>query len=454
MATSPTRPPVLLADRPPARAGDPVHAIETPALIVDLDAFDANCDRLATRAAAWPHVRLRPHAKAHKTPQLASRMARLLGPSAFAGLAVQKTGEAEAMAAAFAPGGGGVPPAATLLLTNEVVCPARLGRLAALAASLPGRVGLAVDSEAGVAAAAAAASAAATRLGVVIDCEAGQARCGVPDPPAAAALARSVLAHPASLALWGVQAYHGGIQHVRARREREAAVRGVAARAAAAAAAVREVVVAAGPSAASSTTPFLITGGGTGTWALDAAAGVLTEVQPGSFCFGDADYGANEEGLASGGGGDGGGEEHAWAQALWVLTQTMSVAPGRAVVDAGSKAVDTGSGPPRPAGRAAGLAYAGAGDEHGVLTVVAGGGGGGHHPPVPTPPADGGATAAAWGGSGSAAAAAAALPPLGAKVWLQPSHCDPTVNLYDWIVGVKGGVVEGVWRVAGRGPGV
>lgn len=40
---------------------------------------------------------------------------------------------------------------------------------------------------------------------------------------------------------------------------------------------------------------------------------------------------------------------------------------------------------------------------------------------------------------------------LGDKLRLIPGHCDPTVNMYDWIVGVRKGVVEEVWRVAGRG---
>ena len=118
----------------------------------------------------------------------------------------------------------------------------------------------------------------------------------------------------------------------------------------------------------------------------------------------------------------------------------MSVSAGRAVVDAGTKAVDTGSGPPVPAGAAAGLAFTPAGDEHGVLTASAGDGTAAAAPP---PPEDGGVTSFT-----------STLPPLGTKVWLQPSHCDPTVYLYDWSVGVKGGVVEGVWRVGARGPGM
>jgi D-threonine aldolase len=424
-----------LADRPPARVGQAVSSVETPALMVDLDAFDRNVARLRARAAAYPGLGLRPHFKAHKTPELAVRVAQGLGRQCV-GLACQKVGEVECALAA----GPALP--GTVLLTNEVVCPTRLARLAACAAAHPGRVGLAVDSREGVEAASAAAAAAGARLGVVVDADAGQARCGVVGGPAAVAdLARAVLSQPSSLDLWGVQAYHGGIQHVREIADRRAAVARVAEVAASAAAAVREVV-----GNDSTPPPLIVTGGGTGTWALDAEAGALTEVQPGSFVFHDADYARNAESWVVGGEKDGqngdDGKSGGWEQSLWVLTQVMSTAPGRAVVDAGLKAVDVLSGPPIPVGPGGtgGLSYAGAGDEHGILRVEEEGG------TTARPPPPAGGCGSDW--------PAGALPPLGAKVWLQPSHCDPTVNLYDWIVGVRGGVVEGVWRVAARGPGV
>lgn len=399
-----------LADRPPARVGDPIAAVETPALVVDLAAFDDNCARLRERAAAFPGLGLRPHFKAHKTPELAVRAAKALGPQ-FIGMSTQKVGETEAALSA----GCDLP--GSVLLTNEVVCRTRLARLASLAAAYPGRVGLAIDCAAGADAAADAAVGAGAKLGVVVDVDVGQARCGVAGPAAAADLARHIMSKP-SLDLWGIQAYHGGIQHVRAVADRKAAVERVAGIAAEAVAAVRGVV--------GSDADLVVTGGGTGTWALDAQAGALTEVQPGSFVFSDGDYGRNDDGGA-------------WVPSLFVLTQVMSASPGRAVVDAGLKAVDILSGPPLPMGPAGCslLSYSGAGDEHGVLRVEDG-----PSSTRPRPP-DGGSD---W--------SAGAMPPLGAKVFLQPSHCDPTVNLYDWIVGVRGGVVEGVWRVAGRGPGV
>ncbi len=40
---------------------------------------------------------------------------------------------------------------------------------------------------------------------------------------------------------------------------------------------------------------------------------------------------------------------------------------------------------------------------------------------------------------------------LGDRVWLMPGHCDPTINLYDWYVAVRGGQVEAIWPITARG---
>ena len=151
----------------------------------------------------------------------------------------------------------------------------------------------------------------------------------------------------------------------------------------------------------------VVTGAGTGTWQHERDSGVYTEIQPGSYIFMDADYHRNA--LAP--------DEHHFEQSLYVVATVMS-APvrERAVVDAGLKAFAFDSGPPQVYG-ARGLDYVKASDEHGVLAVAAD-----RDPPLP-----------------------------GDRVWLIPGHCDPTVNLYDWIVGVRGTRVECLWPVAARG---
>jgi D-serine deaminase-like pyridoxal phosphate-dependent protein len=363
--------------------GDPLSRIDTPALVVDLDAMERNLARMAAFARG-AGVRLRPHAKMHKSAELA----RLQIAAGAVGVCVQKTSEAEALAAK------GI---LDLYVSNEVVAPAKLARLAALARDLAargGRLAVAVDSALGVAGLASAVRAAGAEVDVLVEIDVGQGRCGVPpadrDPAAAVALARQVAASP-GLRLAGLQAYHGKAQHVRTPEGRRAAVAAVAASARATRAALER---------AGLPCP-LVTGAGTGTFALEAEAGVHGELQPGSYLFMDRDYAENDPGPA------GPRFEHA----LFVLTEVVSVAADRAVVDAGHKSHAVDSGLPRvhdPAG-ALRLSFENGGDEHGIVRAAPGG----------------------------------LLPALGERLWLVPGHCDPTVNLHDRMVGVRGGLAAG-----------
>jgi D-serine deaminase-like pyridoxal phosphate-dependent protein len=145
----------------------------------------------------------------------------------------------------------------------------------------------------------------------------------------------------------------------------------------------------------------LVTGAGTGTFALEAAGGVHGELQPGSYLFMDRDYADNEPDPA----------EPRFEHALFVLTEVMSAGADRAVVDAGHKTHAVDSGLPwvhDPSGRFR-LSFENGGDEHGILRATGGG----------------------------------PLPRLGDRLWLVPGHCDPTVNLHDRMVGVRGGLVDG-----------
>ena len=374
----------------PARPGDPVTAIDTPALVIDLDAMERNLARMA--AFARDHrVRLRPHAKMHKSAELARQQM----AHGAVGVCVQKTAEAEALAA------GGV---SNIYISNEVIAPAKLVRVAALALRLQrdgGQLAIAVDSEHGVKALAEAMHHAhGAHIDVFIEIDVGHGRCGVPPGDTVLALARAIAPHRA-LRLAGLQAYHGSAQHRRAPAEREAAL----ADAAQAVRDTRDLLIRHGFG------PLLVTGAGTGTYALETASGLWGELQMGSYLFMDADYAANQAAPHS----------PPFEHALFVKAQVVSRQGDRAVCDAGHKSHAIDSGLPTvlvPTG----LAFANGGDEHGVLRAV-------------TPDA--------------------VLPAIGDTVWLIPGHCDPTVNLHDWLVGVRGGLqqgfVERLIRVDARG---
>lgn len=368
---------------PPAQPGMREGEIETPALVVDLDAFEANLGAMTDRLAGTGVV-LRPHAKTHKSPVIAHIQAAY----GAVGQCVQKVGEAEALA------WGGV---TDILVTNEVVGRQKLARLAALANLA--RIGICADHPDQVDAIEAAASEAGTALSVLVEIDVGGRRCGVVSPEEAAALAKRI-ANSGSLSFGGLQAYHGGAQHLRTFEERRAAI----------GAAIDTVKEALSHLKQAGIACPTVTGAGTGTFEIEAASGVYTELQAGSYCFMDADYGRNLD--------SGGAPVSLFRQSLFVLTSVMSVTrDGAAVVDAGHKAVAIDSGLPLVHGMPD-IAYVGASDEHGSLTF---------------PPSLGRPLA------------------LGRKLRLVPGHCDPTVDRYDWYVGVRKGRVETLWPIPARG---
>ena len=377
-----------------ASIGLRVDQIDTPALVVDLDAMERNIARMADFARKH-QVLWRPHAKMHKSAEIAL----LLQRAGAVGACVQKTAEAEALAE------GGV---RDITITNQVIAHPKLLRVARLAARLQaqgGRLALAVDSADGIQRLAEAMAQAApqARIDVLVEIDVGQGRCGVSPGAPALALAQAV-ARLTQLRFAGLHAYHGRAQHLRSAAERREAI----AAAVQAARHTRDLITAAGLPVP------LVTGSGTGTLVHEAASGVYGELQAGSFLFMDADYARNEREPA----------QPAFEQALFVKTQVISACSSHAVCDAGHKSHAIDSGLPTvallPPGRA--LRYANGGDEHGVLY------------------ADG---------------PQARLPALGQMLWLVPGHCDPTVNLHNFLIGVRGGlaagVVERIIRVDARG---
>lgn len=313
---------------PPARAGDPTDAVDTPALLVDLDALERNLARVHGVLAA-AGKRLRVHGKAHRTPALAA----LQVARGAIGVCCQKVSEAEAFAAA------GI---ADLLVTNEVVGASKLARLARLALRVP-RLGVCVDAPEAVDALAEALREAGARIDVLIELDVGQGRCGVTTEAAALALAERIAQAAPALRLRGLQAYHGRAQHVREPEARRALVEASGALAAR----VRDALRAAGHGCQE------ITGGGTGTYVADATSPVFTECQAGSYALMDADYARNAPW-------PGASLEHA----LTLSATVLSTRPGQVVLDAGLKAFAVDSG--LPVLQWPGWSIRGLSDEHAV----------------------------------------------------------------------------------------
>ena len=378
-------------------AGQPVAAIDTPALVIDLDAMQRNLHRMA-EFTRKNNLRWRPHAKMHKS----SAIAKLQMQAGAVGVCVQKTSEAEAMVA------GGVH---DVYISNEVIAPAKLARVADLAhqvAAESGQLAIAVDSIAGVQRLAQAMN--ERRRGgppavidVFVELDVGQGRCGVTPGQSAVELALEVRKHP-PLRFAGLQAYHGKAQHLRSARERREAIAVVARDVRFTKKLIEDEGLAVG----------LVTGAGTGSMLYETASGVYGELQAGSFLFMDADYAANERDPA----------QPAFEHALFIKSQVMSSGLMHAVCDAGHKSHAIDSGLPKvlaldPTGE---LDYGNGGDEHGILRPARGN---------------------------------QRVPRLDETVWLIPGHCDPTVNLHNQMIGVVGGLANGrvdkIIRVDARG---
>ena len=370
-------------------AGQPNMAlcdVDTPALIIDLDAFERNLRRMAD-AAAKAGLRLRPHAKTHKSAIIAKKQIEL----GAVGVCCQKVSEAEILVK------GGVP---DVLVSNEIAGVHKIQRLVSLAKEA--RIGVCVDNLNNVRELAEAAERGAVKLSVLLEIDVGSNRCGVAPGEAALRIA-SEIAGSDSLHFAGLQAYHGAAQHMRSDDERRNAI----ARATELSRNTVELLSRNGIPCG------IVSGAGTGTFEFEAASGVFNEIQTGSYIFMDADYGRNRN--ADGTAFD------TFENALFVFATVMSrPSEERAVVDAGHKSLAVDSGMPEPF-RRPGIVYRRPSDEHGVLISEGG-----------------------------------ILPDYGDKILIVPGHCDPTVNLHDWYIGVRdlhrsAPIVEAVWPVSARG---
>ncbi|WP_419545745.1 3-hydroxy-D-aspartate aldolase BhcC [Methylobacterium oryzae] len=320
----------------PALPGMREDEIQTPCLIVDLDALEGNIRKMGDYAKAHG-MRHRAHGKMHKSVDILKLQQSLGGAC---GVCCQKVSEAEVFARA------GIK---DILVSNQVRDPGKIDRLARL--PLHGaRIIVCLDDVANVADLSAAAQRHGTQLDCFVEIDCGAGRCGVRTTPEVVAIAQTVAAAP-NLRFAGLQAYQGAMQHIDGYEERRAKLD-------AAIAQVRDAVAALNREGLE---PELVSGGGTGSYYFEAGSGVYNELQCGSYAFMDADYGRIRD--RDGNRIDAG----EWRNALFILTSVMSHAKAdKAICDAGLKVQSVDSGLPFVFGRDD-VKYIKCSDEHGVI---------------------------------------------------------------------------------------
>lgn len=361
-----------------------IAEIPTPALMIDLDVFESNLATMRDACKARGCL-LRPHAKAHKSSIIARQQLQY----GAIGQCAAKLGEAEVLVAA------GIH---DVLITAPVIGRRKIERLLALHAVTP-EIKVVADSALNLKEISAAAAACGMRIKVLVELNVGQNRTGVDTVEEAVDLAR-LIAGERGLEFAGLQGYGGNNQHIIGFENRKAIELMSVGRVVAARHAIEQAGL----------RVDILTTGGTGTYDIDTAVPEVTEIQPGSFIFMDAQYsgigGANSERFDD------------FGNALSVYATVISrPAKGRAITDAGNKALSTDAGPPQLKG-VAGVQYLpGGGDEHGILAIK-------------------GADVSLG---------------VGDKVEFIPSHCDTTVNLFDVFYAVRNGIVEAIWPIEGRG---
>jgi len=320
----------------PAVPGMDESEIQTPCLVLDLDALERNIKKMGDYAKAHG-MRHRSHGKMHKSVDV-QKLQEKLGDSV--GVCCQKVSEAEVFVR------GGIK---DVLVSNQVRDPAKIDRLARLP-KLGARIIVCVDDLANIADLSAAAQKYGTQLEVFVEIDCGAGRCGVTSTDAVVKIAQAADAAP-GLKFTGIQAYQGAMQHIdsyEARKEKlDAAI-----------AMVKDAV--AGLEAVG-LKPELVSGGGTGSYYFETDSGVYNELQCGSYAFMDADYGRilDQNGKRI--------DKGEWENALFILTSVMSHAkPDKAICDAGLKAQSVDSGLPFVYGRDD-VKYIKCSDEHGVI---------------------------------------------------------------------------------------
>ncbi|MCF6443745.1 3-hydroxy-D-aspartate aldolase BhcC [Nereida sp. MMG025] len=368
----------------PAKPGMDESEIQTPSLVLDLDALERNIKKMGDYAKAHG-MRHRVHGKMHKSVDVAKMQVELGGAC---GVCCQKVSEAEVFAR------GGIK---DVMVSNQVTEPAKIDRLARMP-KLGARTLCCVDDPANVADLSAAAQKHGTQIECLVEIDCGAGRCGVTSTQDVVNIAKMIDAAE-GLKFAGIQAYQGAMQHLDSYAERESKTH----------VAIDMVKDAIAGLKANGLECDIVGGGGTGSYYFESNSGVFNELQCGSYAFMDADYGRilDKDGKRI--------DEGEWENALFILTTVMSHAKAdKAIVDAGLKAQSVDSGLPTIYGRDD-VEYVKCSDEHGVVMDTK------------------------------------AVLKVNDKLKLVPGHCDPTCNVHDWYVGVRGGKVETVWPVSARG---
>ncbi|MEL7167687.1 MAG: 3-hydroxy-D-aspartate aldolase BhcC [Pseudomonadota bacterium] len=368
----------------PAKPGMDEADIQTPCLVLDLDALERNIKKMGDYARAHG-MRHRVHGKMHKSVDVAQMQVELGGAC---GVCCQKVSEAEVFAR------GGIK---DVLVSNQVRHPAKIDRLARMP-KLGARAICCVDDIDNVADLSEAATRHGTQVECLVEIDCGAGRCGVTTTPAVIEIAKAIDAAP-GLKFAGIQAYQGAMQHLDDYDERQGKTQ----------VAIDMVRDAVDGLKAEGLECDIVGGGGTGSYYFESNSGVYNELQCGSYAFMDADYGRilDKDGKRI--------DRGEWENAFFILTSVMSHAKAdKAIVDAGLKVQSVDSGLPVIYGRDD-VQYVKCSDEHGVVMDEGG------------------------------------VLKVNDKLKLVPGHCDPTANVHDWYVGVRGGKVEVVWPVSARG---
>jgi 3-hydroxy-D-aspartate aldolase len=320
----------------PAAIGMDEADIQTPCLVLDLDALERNIKKMGDYAKAHG-MQHRVHGKMHKSVDVAKLQEKLGGSI---GVCCQKVSEAEVFVR------GGIK---DVLVSNQVRDPLKLDRLAQLP-KLGSRIIVCVDEIDNVAELSAAAQQHGTELECFVEIDCGAGRCGVNNTSDVVTIAQAIDAAQ-NLKFTGIQAYQGAMQHIDAYADRQAKL----------GEAIAMVKDAADALTAVGLKPELVSGGGTGSYYFESNSGVYNELQCGSYAFMDADYGRilDKDGKRI--------DQGEWDNALFILTSVMShTKADKAICDAGLKAQSIDSGLPFIFGRDD-VEYIKCSDEHGVI---------------------------------------------------------------------------------------
>lgn len=325
----------------PAKPGMSEDDIQTPCLVLDLDALERNIKKMGDYAAAQG-MRHRVHGKMHKSVDVAKLQETLGGAC---GVCCQKVSEAEVFAR------GGI---RDVLVSNQVRHPAKIDRLARIP-TYGARAICCVDDVTNVADLSEAAVRHGTQIECLVEIDCGAGRCGVTTTPAVVEIATAIDAAK-GLKFAGIQAYQGAMQHLDSYEERKEKI-GIAV------AMVKDAVVTLRTKGLECD---IVGGGGTGSYYFESTSGVYNELQCGSYAFMDADYGRilDKDGKRI--------DQGEWENAMFILTSVMSHAKAdKAIVDAGLKVQSVDSGLPVIYGRDD-VEYVKCSDEHGVVMDTAG----------------------------------------------------------------------------------